>query len=573
MRLQALILGLVVPLTLTATPVEGQRGMVASASPLASEAGVKMLRAGGNAVDAAVATAFALAVVEPSASGIGGGGFSLSKFGPKLEFLDFREVAPAKATRELFVRDGKPDPTLSRDGVLSVAVPGAVAGYLELLSRRGKLAREQVLAPAIELAEKGFAANGRYLSYIERRGATLAQDPEAASIFMVRGKAGAWEPPAFGAIVKQPELAQTLRAIAKGGAKAFYEGEIAQLLVADMQRRGGLITLQDLAAYKVRERKPLVGAYRGHAIVTAPPPSAGGHIVLSLLAAAESMPKETPRNDPAFLHRYLEMARHAYADRVLFGDPAFTPDPTPQLTNPERLRALIASFPARAAKSVAPGEGTALVKAAHTPAPPDGGPNTTHLSVVDAEGNAVAMTTTVNFWFGAGLVAKGTGVVWNDEMDDFSIGAGVANAWQLEGSEANQVAPGKIPLSSMSPTIALETTDLASKVRLVIGAPGGARIPMQVAAALHAHLGYGLDVQAALTTPKLHHQWSPDVVSFERFALDPLTQEALRKLGYTLDEETDPRKWGNGTAVAVNPVSGLRTGATDPRGAGAAIAE
>jgi gamma-glutamyltranspeptidase/glutathione hydrolase len=400
----------------------------------------------------------------------------------------------------------------------------------------------------------------------------LAKDEDTARIFLAKQADGSWGVPAHGALVVQKDLGRTLRALAKDGAKAFYSGAIAKLLAADMQRRGGLVTAADLAQYHVIERAPLLGSFRGLAVATAPPPSAGGHIVLTLLNALETFPAGTSRNDVELLHTYIEVSKRAFADRLLFGDPAFTRDWTPVLTTKERTQRLLALIPPRASSDVLPGEASEA-RRERPSASPDGGMNTTHLCAVDAEGNAVSMTTTVNYWFGAGIVARGTGVVWNDEMDDFAPGVGVANAWELPGSEANAIGPGRIPLSSMSPTIVFAGPDVSSPVRLVIGAPGGARIPMQVIQATYAHLALGEDVLTALALPKLHEQWMPDVVAYERFALDPATLAALRARGHVFAEETDHHRWGNGTAIAIDPVTHLRTGAADPRGDGAAIAQ
>jgi gamma-glutamyltranspeptidase/glutathione hydrolase len=545
-------------------PAAGTRGMVATAAGEASRVGAELLRAGGNAVDAAVGAAFVLAVVEPWSSGIGGGGFALVRFDDGVAFLDFREVAPAAATETMFLRDGRPDPLLSRDGPLAVAVPGAVAGYLALHERYGRLPRARVLEPAIRLAREGFPVNERYRRLASWRREVLAADPEAARIFLVDG-----EVPPLGHRVVQPDLADTLRAIAEEGAGAFYTGPIGKRLAADVAERGGILTAEDLAGYRPRWREPLEGRFRGHRVITAPLPSSGGVILLSLLAAREAIAPGTPRHHPAALHVELEAAKRAYADRALLGDPDFLKaDPTSALLAPGRWADLVAGFgEARAASAerVRPGEGTQL--AAAPPAAPPGGDDTSHLSVVDAAGNAVSLTTTVNYAWGAGIVAGGTGVLLNDEMDDFSIAPGVPNVYGVPGSRANAVAPGKVPLSSMAPTLVL---DGAGRLRLVVGSPGGSRIPAIVAAAIVNHLDHGADVWTALALGRVHHQHRPDVTFVEPFALEPATATALRIRGHVL-RETEP--WGNATAVAIDPDTGVRTGAADPRGAGAAVAE
>lgn len=568
-----LLVGLLVQ-DATALPVEGRRGMVSSAHRLATEAGVELLRAGGNAVDAAVATAFALAVVEPVGSGLGGGGFALVQLDAAPRFLDFRERAPAAATPDMFVQDGVVQPELSRDGALAAGVPGAVAGYLELHARHGRLPRKVVLSPAIRLARKGFAVDERYRESATRRRPQLAADPEAARIFLRQARDGSWQVPAWGTVLVQEALARTLEDIARSGADGFYRGRVGALLASDMARRGGRMTAADLRAYRPRWMAPRLGRFRGHAVATAPLPSAGGHVVLSMLAALEPFAAERPLGDPEVVEAYLAAARQAAADRLLLGDPAFVADPTAELgesSRLERARSLQLSAERPGEVVVVPGAGSRW--AAQADVTSREAHNTSHLCVVDAEGRAVSMTTTINDWFGAAIVAAGTGVLWNNEMDDFAAAAGAANTWGAPGGVANVVAPGKAPLSSMSPTIVYEGPTAGGPVRLVVGAPGGPRIPLQVALAIDAHLRRGENVQLSLASPKLLHPWWPDVVQLERGALDPLTRRHLEQRGWKLAEEADHRRWGNGTAIAIDPASGLRTGAADPRGHGVALAE
>ncbi|HWV38745.1 MAG TPA: gamma-glutamyltransferase [Vulgatibacter sp.] len=564
MRALALLLCLLASPAL-ALPAAGTKGMVATGHVAASEAGVEMLRAGGNAVDAAVAAAFALAVVEPESSGIGGGGFALVRMRKELVFLDFREVAPARATRDMYLKDGTPQPALARDGALSVAVPGAVAGYLELQRRFGKLPRERVLAPAIRLAEEGFPVDEKYRGAARFRLDLLRADPEAARIFLVDG-----DVPPLGHRLVQEDLAATLRAISTDGAEAFYEGAIARKLAADMRERGGILTAEDLAAYRTRIRGPLIGSFRGLAVATAPPPSAGGEVLLMALNVMETLPRETPWREPSALHVYIETLKRAFADRALIGDPAFVDVPLAPLVAKDRaarVRAAI-GWAATPSEEIPPGEGTSLAPAEAQPATE--GPDTTHLSTIDAEGNAVSLTTTVNYAFGAGIVAKGTGVLWNDEMDDFAIAPGVPNAYGVAGSEANAVAPGKVPLSSMTPTIVFDGPDTDAPVRVVVGSPGGPRIPTTVLQAILAHVDHGANAQKAITLGRIHHQHLPDVVYYEPFALDAATVGLLRLRGHRLVESSP---WSNATIITVDPETGVRTGAADPRGTGAAIAQ
>lgn len=566
MRLLLALLLSLAPLAAAAAPVASTRGIAATAHPAATQAAVDALADGGSAADAATAAAFVLAVVEPFSSGLGGGGFALVRHAGAVTFLDFRETAPAAATRDMFLRDGVADPALSRDGPLAVAVPGAVAGYLALHERFGRLPRARVLAPALRLAKEGFAADERFRGAVSFRLALLRRDPEASRLFLT----AEGEVPPPGARIVQRELATTLEAIAKGGAKGFYEGAVAARLADDLAARGGLVTRADLAAFRVRERAPLVGRFRDRTVVTAPLPSAGGAVVLTLLGYLQSLPPATPHREPARLHLYAEACRQAFADRALLGDPAFVPDPTAALLAPARLAALAAAVPERArpSASIVPGAGTKLA----APAPPaaGGSDHTTHLSVVDAAGDAVALTSTVNWSFGAGIVAKGTGVVWNDELDDFAAASGASNAFGLVGAGANLPAAGKIPLSSMAPTMVFDGPDPTAPLRLVLGSPGGPRIPTTIVQAIVAHLDHGADVATALALPRLHHQHLPDQLSVEPFGLDPLTAAELRRRGHVLIEQSP---WSNATAIAIDPVTGLRTAAADPRGVGTALAE
>lgn len=539
--------------------------MVATGHDAASQAGVEMLRAGGNAVDAAVASAFALAVVEPESSGIGGGGFALVRMKGELLFLDFREVAPAKATRDMYLKDGAPQALLSRDGALAVAVPGAVAGYLELHRRYGKLPRGKVLAPAIRLAEQGFLVDEKFRGAAAFRLEVLRADPEAARIFLVKG-----DVPPLGHKLVQKDLAATLRAVSTGGADAFYKGAIARKLADDMRARGGILGLGDLAAYRTRTRDPLVGSYRGLAVATAPPPSAGGEVLLMALNVMETLPPDTPWRDPSALHVYIETLKRAFADRALIGDPAFVDVPIAPLIAKDRaprVREAI-GWDATPPAQVPPGQGTTLAPTDAQPALD--GTDTTHLCTLDADGNAVSLTTTVNYVFGAGIVAKGTGVLWNDEMDDFAIAPGIPNVYGVAGSEANAVAPGKVPLSSMTPTLVFAGPGTDAPVRMVVGSPGGPRIPTTVLQAILAHVDHGASAQQAVTLGRVHHQHLPDVVFFEPFSLDAATLGLLRLRGHRLVENAP---WSNATIITVDPETGVRTGAADPRGTGSALAQ
>lgn len=560
-----------------ASPSAGHRGMVVSAHPLATQAGVNILRSGGNAADAAATVAFVLAVVEPYSSGIGGGGFALIKNNDEVKFLDFREVAPKTASRDMYIRNGKADTTLSRDGILSVAVPGAVAGYLELQARHGKLSRPAVLEQAIEFAQTGFPVTTRYQGYAQKRLSELVKDPEISRIFLEPTGPGTFAVPPIDYLIKQPDLARTLELISQNGSKVFYEGEIAARLTADMRKRGGIVSKQDLSEFKIRYREPLVGSYRGHAVVSSPPPSSGGQIILSLLNVMETLEKPASFRSVERLHLYIEASKRAFADRALLGDPdylSYLPGLIPHLIAKDRGSLIASELAQRAtpAANVLPAQGSALpIDVPRTSgASHSAGRDTTHLSVVDSEGNAVAMTTTVNYSWGACIVAKDTGIIWNDEMDDFAAAPGVPNAYGIVGSHANAVEPGKVPLSSMSPTFVFQNDTTTGELMIVVGSPGGSRIPTTVAQAIMHVVDDGANAQEAITLGRVHHQHLPDLVFVEDFALEPATMRALEAKGHKL--HTGGR-WSNATIITIDAQTGVRYGAADPRGIGTALAQ
>jgi gamma-glutamyltranspeptidase / glutathione hydrolase len=501
-------------------------GAVATAHPLASEAAKQMLDKGGNAVDAAVAAAFALAVVGPYHSGIGGGGFALT-YDAKTKaasVLDFREVAPASATRDMFVEGGKIIPLKSTDGPDSVAVPGAVKGYLELLEKKGKLKRQVVLAPALKLAREGFVVTPKFRALADGRADCLRTDPEATRLFLDAK---------LGSVLEQPELAATLERISREGAKGFYEGPVAKAIA-----RKSRVTLEDLKKFSTRTREPLAGAYRGHRVLTMPPPSAGGLAVLQTLGVMERAGAEgIAARSVSAVHTYVEALRKAYEDRAKYmGDPAVVDIPLSKLSSPEYVDELFKGLPKK---------------------------HTTHISVVDKDGNAVALTTTVNYYFGSCVVAAG--MILNDCMDDFAQQPGEKNVYGLVTGEANAIAPGKVPLSSMSPTIVFQK-DRPDEVMMVVGAAGGPTIPTSVIQAISNVIDGRLSISRALARPRVHHQWLPDAVDVEPLALEPLTRAGLEALGHKF---RDVEKWGDCEAVLVDPVTGMRTAASDPRGEGA----
>ncbi|WP_164007522.1 gamma-glutamyltransferase [Pyxidicoccus trucidator] len=561
-----------------ARPYRG--GAVATAYPQASAAALQMLEKGGNATDAAVAAAFVAAVVGPYHSGIGGGGFALVHDGKSGEtkVLDFREVAPKAATRDMYLKDGKVVPGLSTDGALAVAVPGAVAGYLQLLKEHGKLSPSVVLAPAIAAARKGFWVTPRYHSLGGNRLECLRRDAEASRVFLLKNAEGVMDLPPLGHLLRQPDLARTLEGLAKSGPRAFYSGRVAKAIADTVQAGGGVLTVEDLAAYKTRPRQPLEGSYRGHRVLTMPPPSAGGVAVLQVLGALEKLrPQGLAFREPEALHLYVEALRRAYVDRAKYlGDPDFSDVPTARLVSSGHIADLAGSIdPKKATASASllppvPGaQGSTLTDKPAVLAPEPERKNTTHISVVDKDGNTVALTTTVNYTFGACVVAKGTGVLLNDEMDDFSAQPGVPNAYGLVTGEPNAIQPGKVPQSSMSPTLVFSKED-PKRVMLAVGSPGGSTIPTTVIQVISHVVDSGMDISRAVNEGRVHHQYLPDEVWVDRWGLEPATMSALEAKGHKVRQMV---QWGDAEAVFVDPKTGLRYSASDPRNEGVALGQ
>lgn len=476
---------------------------MASDHAAASAAGADAMKAGGNAVDAACATALALGVVVPHSSGIGGGGFALIYLAKekKTVALDFRETAPADVKPEMYFRDGKPDPTLSQRGGLAVAVPGEVRGLAEMVRRWGKLPWARCVGAAEKLA-RGVPASERVAGMINR-----SDDPSHAAlmdqVFVAKRPVKPGDP------LRRPQLAATLARLRTQGPDAFYKGRIAEAMVKAVRDAGGVLSLEDLAGYQPKERTPLETTYRGKRVLTMPPPSSGGIVIetaLGILAEKVPDPAKLGPGSSAYLHFVAEALKHGFADRARhLGDPDFVELPLARLTSPEYHRELALRVRAdgvlAAEKYGTPG--------ADPTAPRDGG--TAHLSVIDADGNAVALTTTVNLWFGARLVAGDTGVVLNNQMDDFSIKPGVPNAFKLLGTDKNAIAPGKRPLSSMSPTIVLDD----GGVKLAVGGAGGPTIISGTLLVMLGVLDFGLDAQAASSGARIHHQWMPETLTVE----------------------------------------------------------
>ncbi len=558
-------------------PVHASKTMVVSVHELASRAGVEIMQAGGNAVDAAVATGFALSVVHPQAGNIGGGGFMLLRFGDgKTQFLDYREKAPAAATANMYLdAQGNVIPQSSILGYKAIAVPGSVAGMAYAEKKWGKLPLQKVIAPAIHLAREGFPLS--YEDAQDFRKQSLASFAESHRIFQRNGNQYR-----EGEVFRQPELARTLERIA-ANPDDFYRGTLARELAAAVQKGGGLITAQDLAAYEVKEREPVRGSYRGLEVISAPPPSSGGIALIETLNILEGYDLAKLGNRSAeSIHLTTEAFRRAFFDRAEFlGDPDFAKIPVAQLIDKRYGRAWRASLnPDRASLSAElrrPPEFNQLERyaAAHPMAPPGREPeNTTHYSVVDGEGNAVAVTTTLNALFGSKVTAEGLGFLLNDEMNDFSIKPRVPNMFGLIQGPANAVGPGKRPLSAMTPTIVVRD----GRPFLVLGSPGGPRIISTVANILMGVVDYGLNIQEAVNAPRFHHQWLPDVLRLENTGFSPDTLKLLESRGHRIefgsrdqDELRVHPYWSDGECIAIDPKTGERWGASDGRGNGKAV--
>jgi gamma-glutamyltranspeptidase / glutathione hydrolase len=559
----SVILGSQVASAALTLPLRSKKAMVVSANPLASEAGILMLRKGGNAVDAAVATTFAISVVEPFSAGIGGGGFLLMHSGKtgEIKALDFRERAPLKASRDMYLdAQGKVRPNASLNGYLAVATPGTVAGMYEVHRRYGKLPWQEVVKPAIALAKYGFIispqVSWRSLPQYENRKQEILNNPAARAIFTRNGEF--YQP---GERLVQRDLATTLAAIAQNP-QSFYTGQIAQAIADDMVKNRGLITLADLKAYKSIWRTPVCGNFRQAKICSMPPPSSGGvHLLQILNIIGDADLKSWGWHHPDSLHLMVEAMKIAYADRSQYlGDPDFVKVPVQQLLSPayaKKRRQEINMQKAQPSTKVKPINPAGINK---LNVRRDESTETSHLNVVDEERNAVSLTFTVNYGFGSGVVTPGTGILLNDEMDDFAVAPGVPNVFGLVGNEANAIAPRKTPLSSMTPTIITEN----GRLRMVVGTPGGSTIITQGLQIILNVLTYNMDVGSAVSVPRIHHQWLPDELRVEFWGLDTLTLQDLRRRGHKI-QETEP--WGNANAIVVTG-DGTLEGAADPRGEG-----
>lgn len=532
------------------------KAAIATAHPLASQAGLQILREGGNAFDAAIAITAALAVVEPYGSGLGGGGFYLLRqptSGGKAHypFIDARERAPLAAHANLYRRGGQVQPELSLNGPLAAAIPGVPAAIAYLASQYGQLPLTSTLAPAIALAEQGFTIDSAYRERAQWRLKALQADTESARLFLRDG-----EVPALGSRLYQPELADTLRLIARDGHTGFYSGELADRLVEGVRAAGGIWSMEDLASYQVVERTPLqVRLNNGDTLISAPPPSAGGVALAQSLLMLDWLPwRSDSRVDRQ--HAVTEVLRRAYRDRRLLGDPDNVQNPITTLLAPDYLRQQAAGIERERAT---PSSELAAPLTLHE------GEHTTHFSVMDSRGRAVAATLSINLMFGAAFTVPGTGVLLNDEMDDFAADVSGANAYGLAGSQANQIAAGKRPLSSMSPSFIESSDDFAS-----FGTPGGSRIPSMVLLAMLARQDQ-LPVAQWPALPRFHHQFLPDAIQHEDDAFSLEERAALQQRGHSLSPVG--RRYGNLMVLHWDKRSGKVSAASDPRGIGQALVE
>lgn len=529
-----------------------QQAYVSSAHPLASAAGIAVLEQGGNAIDAAIAVTAALAVVEPYGSGLGGGGFYLLRQAgkyPSYRFLDARERAPLAAHADLYRQDGVVNPKLSLDGALAAAIPGIPAALAALSQQHAKLPLATNLAPAIALASDGFAVDALYQERAGWRLAALQNDPESARIFLAQQAI-----PPQGWLLRQPELANTLSMLAEQGGNSFYQGAFAKQLVQAVQQAGGIWSLKDLADYQVQWRAPLiVPLAEQRQLITAPPPSAGGIAIAQSLLMLQRLPWQ--QAEPAQRAHYLaEVFKRAYRDRGLLGDPDFIDNPTQALLARQHI--------VQMANSIQVDQATPSANLAPSRALQEGD-HTTHFAVLDQQGNAVAATLSLNMMFGAAFTVPGTGVLLNDEMDDFAADQQGSNAYGLTGSAANSVQAGKRPLSSMSPSFLESPEDFAA-----FGTPGGSRIPSMNVLAMLEYLDGKTPVQW-VASARVHHQYLPDVLGFEPGSLSQQQQQRLQSQGHQLQELT--RNYGNQQVLWWNKTSGKSSAASDPRGQGVSL--
>jgi len=559
--LMALLLVMPAPLPLEGAaghPVRARKGMVVSSHHLASQVGLDVLKKGGNAVDAAIATGFALAVTHPGAGNIGGGGFLIARMASgEVRTFNFREKAPAAAHARMFLNDkGEYDQTKHHESWLSVGVPGTVAGFSLAHEKLGKLPMAELIAPSVRLAEEGFPLSWKMAADFKDNAKDFSKYPASAKQFL-KGDSF-YEPDE---VWKQPDLARTLRRIQQQGRDGFYKGETARLLASAMKENGGMITEADLAAYQAQELPPLRGSYRGYEILAMPPPSSGGTALVEMLNILEGYDlNEAGFASATHLHLLAEAMRRAFADRARWlGDPDFNADmPIARLTSKEHAANLRSGISLAHASLSDPARFAEVYESDET----------THYSVIDAEGNAVVVTYTLEAWFGSKIVAPGTGFLLNNEMGDFNPVPGLTDETGKIGTDANLAAPGKRMLSSMTPAIIVKD----GKPLLLIGSPGGRTIINTVLQVVVNVLDFRMDVAEAIAAPRIHHQWLPDRLDIERNGASPETLARLRSMGHVVRVSSSSRSQGRAMGIYVDPKTGVRLGASDPRDAdGAAV--
>ncbi|GJM16727.1 MAG: gamma-glutamyltransferase [Thermodesulfobacteriota bacterium] len=529
-------------------PVVAKNGMVASENKYATQAGLQVLKEGGNAVDAAVTIGFTMAVTFPRAGNLGGGGFMLVYLADKNEVIsiDYREKAPLQATRDMFLdKEGNVDKEKSRHSILSAGVPGTVAGLALALERYGTISLKRALQPAIELAQKGFPVDYELSKSLSQAKSQMERSPASMKIFYKQNG----EPYKNGEILTQENLAWSLKQIAQKGPQTFYNGDIAQKIASFMKQDGGLITSLDLKSYKAVTRKPVEGEYRGYKVYSMPPPSSGGVHLIQMLNVLEQFPLSSfGHNTSKTIHIFAETMKHAYADRSKYlGDPDFSPIPVSELTSKqyaELIKEQIDMEQATPSNKILPGDVIG-----------DEGANTTHFSVMDSEGNAVSNTYTLNFSYGSKITVPGTGILLNNEMDDFSAKPGNPNAYGLVGGKLNAIAPEKRMLSSMSPTIVMKD----GNPFLITGSPGGSRIITTVLQIILNVIDFNMNISEATNSVRVHHQWLPDVLNVET-GLNEDTISLLRKMGYKVEIGRTI-----GVAESIIKDEGFMYGASDPR--------
>lgn len=558
--LLSLLLSLAYSSTLFAAflpPVQSKNAMVATGQALATQAGIDILKQGGNAIDAAVAVGYALTVTHPCCGGIGGGGFmTIHLANGNNVFLDFRETAPAAISSKLYLdKNGQVDPKLTRVSALSVGVPGTVLGLNTALKHYGRLSLQQVMAPAIKLAKEGFTLTADDAHSFRNTADRFAKHPNVAKIFLKKGN-----PYQAGDKLVQSQLAKTLTDISQQGRGVFYKGWIAKEIVKDNKAKGGVLSLDDFSHYQLEQYKPISCQFHGYQIITAPPPGSGTS-VCQILKTISAYPLVTGGFHAASsIHQNVEAMRYAFFDRNnKLGDPSFVNNPVATLLSKQHIESI-----RRQIKPNQAGNSNKLF-----PQSAQEKPQTTHYSIIDKQGNAVSLTYTLNGHYGNDDIAGNTGFFLNNELDDFTIKLGTANMTQLMQGKNNLIAPGKRPLSSMSPTIVLKN----KRPILIVGAAGGSTIVTSIVQTIENVLVYDMDINTAVNMPRYHMQWLPDKIFYERYALSPDTLKKLQAMGYSLQEGAvyGPPTWGQVAAIYRDPTSGLLTGATDNRRPGGAV--